>query len=103
MSSNWMDKAKEVAKQTAVEAKKIAESAKNANYSEMFDKTKNMAMRAAVDAKKAAGNIMNKETETSTKTDTIVPSETEYSAAIMAKLEQVERLLNEIKRMLPLK
>ncbi len=61
MSSDWINKAKEAAKQAAEEARKLADSAKNANYGEMFDKTKNMAKQAAMDAKNAAGNIMSKD------------------------------------------
>lgn len=119
MSSDWINKAKEAAKQAAVDAKKLAESAKNANYGEMLDKTKNMAMRAADEAKKAAGSVMNKEqsaTEHGTTEQLVVENDaavtpapsttstpTDQSAVIIAKLDQVQRLLNEIKLMLPSK
>lgn len=119
MSSDWINKAKEAAKQAAVDAKKLAESAKNANYGEMLDKTKNMAMRAADEAKKAAGSVMNKEqsaTEHGTTEQPVVENDaavtpapstistpTDQSAVIIAKLDQVQRLLNEIKLMLPSK
>ena len=107
MSNDWINKAKEAAKQAAVDAKKLAESAKNANYGEMLDKTKNMAMRAADEAKKAAGSVMNKEQVENDAVVTPAPSTTstptDQSAVIIAKLDQVQSLLNEIKLMLPSK
>lgn len=91
MSSDWINKAKE-------EAKKLAETAKNANYGEMFDKTKNMAVSAAEEAKKAATTLMNKETALS---NTATPEE--LDAMIVDKLSKVESLLNDIKTAINLK
>jgi hypothetical protein len=132
MSSDWINKAKEAAKQAAEEAKKLAVSAKNANYGEMFDKTKNIAKQATEEAKKAAeeakkmvGNISSaKKTaeETQKMAEDIVEAPLKVSAdpsvileraadantttttqanpLIVAKLEQVEHLLQEIKQLL---
>lgn len=132
MSSDWINKAKEAAKQAAMDAKKLAESAKNANYGEIFDKTKNMAKQAAEEAKKAAGTIMSKDNKDKVQnpgddlsqpdTDVETPSEntsvdpsviidraTEETNAqekpvsnplVIAKIEQVEKLLDEIKQLL---
>lgn len=91
MSSDWINKAKE-------EAKKLAETAKNANYGEMFDKTKNMAVSAAEEAKKAATTLMNKE---GSPASTATPEE--LDAMIVEKLSKVEVLLQDIKTALDLK
>ncbi len=91
MSSDWINKAKE-------EAKKLAETAKNANYGEMFDKTKNMAASAAGEARKAATTLMNKE---SAPASTATPEE--LDAMIVDKLSKVEALLQDIKTAVDLK
>lgn len=85
MSSDWINKAKE-------EAKKLADTAKNANYGEMFDKTKNMATNAAGEAKKAATTLMDKEQPLAS---TATPEE--LDAMIVDKLSKVETLLQDIK------
>lgn len=102
MSSDWINRAKEAAKQVADEAKKLAETAKNTNYSELMDKTKGMATQAAEEAKKAAGSIMQKTTPA---TPEIIPQPdnqqgSEHMQMVEAKIEQVERLLHEIKGLL---
>lgn len=84
MSNDWINRAKE-------EAKKLAETAKNANYAEMFDKTKNMATAAAEEAKKAATTLMNKESSLANATPE------ELDAMIVDKLSKVENLLHDIK------
>jgi hypothetical protein len=91
MSSDWINKAKE-------EAKKLAETAKNANYGEMFDKTRNMAASAAEEAKKAATTLMNKEAAPST-----AATPEELDAMIVDKLAKVESLLQDIKAAVDLK
>jgi hypothetical protein len=91
MSNDWINKAKE-------EAKKLAETAKNANYGELFDKTKSMASSAAEEAKKAATTLMNKETAPSA---TATPEE--LDAMIIDKLARVESLLQDIKIAVDLK
>lgn len=101
-SNDWINKAKEAAKQMADEAKKLAETAKNANYGELLDKTKNMASQAAEEAKKAADNIMHK---TAPATSEITPEQVdqqniENTQMAIAKMEQIERLLQEVKSLL---
>lgn len=120
MSSDWINKAKQAAKQAGEEAKKLAEAAKNANYGEMLDKTKNMAKQAADEAKKAAGSIMNKDKaqpqEQQTESQSTVAKEPEviitpkfpevatiqndHNSLITAKIELVEQLLKDIKQLL---
>lgn len=120
---DWLDKAKEAAKNAAEEAKKLAEAAKNADYGAMMDKTKNMAMHAADEAKKAAGNIMKKDEhpqtpETTASMDTPQSSAPQPSVAppvappnvagnaslqkaqILAKIAQIEQLLDDVKNLL---
>lgn len=91
MSNDWINKAKE-------EARKLAETAKNANYGEMFDKTRTMAASAAEEAKKAATNLMNKEPSIA---NTATPEE--LDAMIIDKLAKVEALLQDIKTAVDLK
>lgn len=126
---DWLDKAKEAAKNAAEEAKKLAEAAKNADYGSMLDKTKNMAMHAADEAKKAADNVLKKDTPetkpdvipqqdnpqsvqpvapvtmpatptTSTSTVTPAPAAGVNKTELLAKIAQVEHLLQEIKVLL---
>lgn len=112
--TDWINKAKEAAKAAADEAKKLAESAKNVNYGEMFDKTKNLASHAADEAKKAAGMVMHSQSAPTTPEITPNPDGSMPTAPtaqtgqatpdpktqINAKLDQIAVLLNEIKQLL---
>lgn len=120
---DWLDKAKEAAKKAADEAKGLAEKAKNADYSSMIEKTKSMAQSAAEEAKKAADSLSNKEEGGSDSVEQIDAEETTTEAtpaattaattpvaqdktsdpdykACLQKLQQVENLLQEIKKIL---
>ncbi len=101
-SGGWMDKAKEMAAKAAEEAKKLAETAKNANYGEMLDKTKNMAMLAADEAKKAAGAVMAKEKDPNAPTaqDNMSGSNLDPYVECTQRLAKVEALLQEVKDLL---
>lgn len=119
---DWLDKAKEAAKKAADEAKGLADKAKNADYGSMIEKTKSIAQSAAEEAKKAADSLSNKEEagndgidQTSAETeaeatpkDNPAPtvavtqdktSDPDYKACLQ-KLQQVESLLQEIKKKL---
>lgn len=102
MSDGWLDKAKEAALKAAEEAKKLAETAKNANYSEMYDKTKAMAQQAADEAKKAADTVssaMSKPKVEETAAATAVDPAKNLELC-MQQLQKVENLLAEIKALL---
>ncbi len=109
--TDWINKAKEAAKMAADEAKKLAETAKNANYGEMLDKAKSTAMQAADEAKKAAGMVMttNKAPDTPEivpNSDGSMPAQPAAAPApdpkieIMAKLDQATKLLAEVKQLM---
>lgn len=103
MSGGWLDKAKEAAQRAGEEAKKLAESAKNANYSDMYDKTKAMAKHAADEAKDAASGIMSKD-KPNPLTDLDDDQQVTDPAVVLQlcnqRLAAVEKLLQEIKAML---
>lgn len=108
MSSEWLDKAKAVAASAAEEAKKLAETAKNANYGEMLDKTKSMAMQAADEAKKAANSVMSKDkTGAASVDDTAgdsgleeVVDKSKLLETCNARLAKIETILQEVKNLL---
>jgi len=112
MSDGWLDKAKQAAMGAAEEAKKLAESAKNANYGEMLDKTKAMAQQAAGEAKKAASTVSSAMSKPKTESETAIVSPTVAASveapttntknleSCLAQLKQVEVLLQEIKSLL---
>ena len=96
MSGGWLDKAKET-------AQKLAESAKNANYGEMYDKTKAIAKHAAEEAKDAASGIMSKEKPNPVTDLDDDHTPTDPGAVLLLcnqRLVEVEKLLQEIKTML---